>query len=74
MGQNMLAVVGADASNAFIETPAPTKTLYINVDSQFHTWWNSLGRTLIPEGHGFKVHKALQGRLESPRLWVESVN
>ena len=61
-------VVGADASNAFGEAPPPCAPLYMKLDSQFHTWWKSLGRKPIPDGYGVKVHKAMQGHPESPRL------
>ena len=67
-------VVGADASNAFAEAPAPCAPLYMKLDSQFHTWWKSLGRAPIPDGYGVKVHKALQGHPESPRLWAKLID
>ena len=54
-------VVGGDASNAFPEAPPPKASLNMKLDSQFHISWKSLGRESIPDGHGFKVHKALQG-------------
>ena len=49
-------VVGADASNAFAEAPPPAAPLYMRLDSQFHTWWKSLGRTPIPDGYGYCIH------------------
>ena len=67
-------VVGADVSNAFAEAPAPCAPLYMTLDSQFHTWWKSLGRQPIPEGYGVKIHKAMQGHPESPRLWARMIN
>ena len=54
-------VVGGDASNAFAEAPAPVAPLYMKLDSQFHTWWKSLGREPLPDVYGVNVHKALQG-------------
>ena len=67
-------VVAADASNAFGEAPPPCAPLYMKLDSQFHTWWKSLGRKPIPEGYGVKVNKAMQGHPESPRLWAKLIN
>ena len=46
----------------------------MKLDSQFHTWWKSLGRAPIPDGYGVKVHKALQGHPESPRLWAKLID
>ena len=67
-------VIGADASNAFAEAPAPQAPLYMTLDSQFHSWWKSLGRPPIPPGYGVKIKKAIQGHPESPRLWAILIN
>ena len=61
-------VIGADASNAFAEAPAPLAPLYMTLDHQFHSWWKSTGRPPIPQGNGVRVLKAIQGHPESPRL------
>ena len=60
--------LGADASNAFAEAPAPCTPLYMQLDAQFHTWWKSLGRSPIPDGYGVKINKVMQGHPKSPRL------
>ena len=67
-------VIGADASNAFAEAPAPLAPLYMSLDTQFHSWWRSKGRPAIPKGYGLRVHKAIQGHPESPRLWAILIN
>ena len=68
-------VIGADASNAFAEAPAPKAPLYMDLDHQFHSWWKSMGRPPpISHGHGVKVLKAIQGHPESPRLWAILMN
>ena len=67
-------VVGADASNAFTGAPPPTAPLYMILDSQFNTWWKSLGRNPILDDRGLKVHRALQGHAESPRLWAKLID
>ena len=67
-------VVGADASNAFAEAPAPKAPIYLRLDTQFHAWWKSKGRPPIPDGYGVKVLKAIQGHPESPRLWAVLIN
>ena len=71
---NML-VLGADASNAFAEAPAPTAPLYVIVDTQFREWWRQQGHINdIPAGSVLPVNHALQGHPESPRLWAEMID
>ena len=66
-------VIGADASNAFAEAPAPIAPLYMTLETQFHSWWRSKGRPPIPDGYGVRVLKAIQGHPESPRLWANLI-
>ena len=67
-------VIGADASNAFAEAPAPKAPLYMTLDTQYHNWWKSKGRPPIPHGYRVKVYKAIQGHPEAPRLWAKLIN
>ncbi len=67
--KNMI-VIGADASNAFAEAPAPKAPLFVTIDKPFREWWISKGRNPIPEGYVLRVKGALQGHPESPRLWA----
>ena len=69
-----LIVVGADASNAFAEAPAPKAPLYVTVDTPFKEWWAEQGRPPIPKGFVLPVQHALQGHPESPRLWAEFID
>ena len=62
-------VIGADASNAFAEAPAPKAPLYVYIDKPFREWWDSKGYLpLHPSQRVVRVKKALQGHPESPRL------
>ena len=68
-------VVGADASNAFAEAPAPKAPLYVYIDKQFREWWEHKGYTpLQPSQRVMRVKKALQGHPESPRLWAKLID
>ena len=67
-------VIGADASNAFAEAPAPLAPLYMSLDTQYHSWWKHKGRDPIPDGYGVRVYKAIQGHPEAPRLWATLIN
>ena len=67
--------VGADATNAFAEAPAPKAPLFVTIDRPFRTWWNEvLKRPPIKEGHVLPVRHALQGHPESPRLWSKKIH
>jgi hypothetical protein len=67
--ENLIAI-GVDVSNAFAEAPAPTAPLYLYIDDAFRDWWtNHLGNETIPSDcNVVRVHNAIQGHPESPRL------
>ena len=58
-----LRVYGADCSNSFAETPAPTEPLYMKIDKQFWEWWSEhKHRPPLSEDDLFvKVQHAIQG-------------
>ena len=65
-----LLVFGADVSNAFAEAQPPQQPFFIKPDRAFHERWvHHLKRDPIPDGHMIPVLSAMQGHLESPRLW-----
>ncbi|GFH58223.1 hypothetical protein CTEN210_14699 [Chaetoceros tenuissimus] len=69
-------VVGADASNAFAEAPAPVAPLYVKVDEQYRHWYSQKFPEAppIPANSVLRVKKALQGHPESPRLWAKLID
>ena len=69
-----LIVIGADASNAFAEAPAPKAPLFVEIDEQYREWWQQQGKQPIPRGHVLPVNHALQGHPESPRLWSKLID
>jgi len=73
--ENLIAI-GADVSNAFAEALAPKAPLYLYIDDAFRDWWTShLGNTPIPaECNVVRVHNAIQGHPESPRLWEKHID
>ena len=73
---NNFITIGADASNAFAEAPAPVAPLYVYVDEQFRQWYRARypNRKEIPPGFVLRVKKALQGHPESPRLWAQLID
>jgi len=68
--EGMIAI-GADVTNAFAEAPPPKAPLYLYIDEAFREWWSDhLGNPPIPpECNVVRVHNAIQGHPESPRLW-----
>jgi hypothetical protein len=71
-----LMAFGADCSNAFAEAPPPKAPLYMHIDEAYHDWWvNHLKKELIdPRKTVVRVHNAIQGHLESPRLWEKMID
>ena len=68
--------IGADASNAFAEAPAPVAPLYVSLDTQFHEWYKSKypDKPAIPPDFVLPVQGALQGHPESARLWAKLID
>ena len=68
--------IGADASNAFAEAPAPKAPLYVTIDKPFHDWYNHKypNKPPIPKDFVLPVHGALQGHPESARLWAKLID
>ncbi len=63
-------IFGANVTNAFAEAPLPKQPFFIQPDKAFHKWWvKHLKRDPIPQEHIIPVLFAMQGHLESPRLW-----
>ena len=71
-----LIAVGADVSNAFAEAPGPQAPLYMYIDDTFRQWWTKhLGNEPIPaDCNVVRVHNAIQGHPESPRLWEKHID
>ena len=68
--------IGADASNAFAEAPAPKAPLFVTIDQPFREWYRTKypDRPDIPYRHVLPVHGALQGHPESARLWAKLID
>lgn len=65
---------GADAGNAFAESPPPVAPFFIEVDDAYREWWTDhLGKLPIPEDYVLPVKHALQGHPESPWLWEKHI-
>jgi len=77
VAQRSLIAVGADVSNAFAEADGPKQPVYIMyIDDAYRDWWeNHLGQPPIPKDcNAVRVHKAIQGHPESPRLWEKHID
>jgi len=66
--RNFIAI-GADASNAFAEAPPPKAPLYVLVDKPYREWYKNKNGIDLPKGYVLRVHHAILGHPEAPRLW-----
>ena len=68
--------IGADASNAFAEAPAPTEPCYVRVDQPFLEWYAERfpDSPPLPKNTVLPVHGAIQGHPESARLWAKLID
>jgi hypothetical protein len=65
-----LLIYGADVSNAFAEAPPPKQGFYIYPDQAFKEWWvHHKKQPPLEDGMVIPILSAMQGHLESPRLW-----
>lgn len=68
--------IGADASNAFAEAPAPKAPLYVKIDKPYHEWYRQKypNKPPLPPNFVLPVQGALQGHPESARLWAKLID
>jgi deoxyuridine 5'-triphosphate nucleotidohydrolase len=68
--------IGADASNAFAEAPAPKAPLFVSIDQPYHEWYREKypDRPPLPKDYVLPVQGALQGHPESARLWAKLID
>ena len=60
---------GLVASNAFAEAPPPKAPLYVLVDRPYREWYKAKTGKYVPKGYVLRLHHAIQGHPEAPRLW-----
>ena len=68
--------IGADASNAFAEAPAPKAPLFVSIDQPYRDWYKSRfpNEPELPPDAVLPVHGALQGHPEAARLWAKLID
>jgi hypothetical protein len=68
--------IGADASNAFTEAPAPKAPLFVSIDQPYHEWYKEKypDQPPLPPDFVLPVQGALQGHPESARLWAKLID
>ncbi len=67
-------VVGADAVNAYAQSPPPKEPTYVRVDAQYKEWYKArFGIELDCKTHVLPVQHALQGHPESGTLWANKI-
>ena len=73
---NNFITIGADASNAFAEAPAPKAPLYVTIDTPYREWYQQTypNEPPLPNDYVLPVNGALQGHPESARLWSKLID
>jgi hypothetical protein len=65
-----LLIFGANVSNVFAEAPPPKQGFFIRPDRAFMEWWTQHRKNPpLNPNNIIPVLSAMQGHLESPRLW-----
>ena len=65
-----LVVTTADTSNAFQQSPPPTRQCYLEIDDAYRSWYQKrFGKDIDPRRFVIPLHKALQGHPEAGALW-----
>ena len=67
-------VYGSDAVNAFAEAPPPKSPLYLKTDAAYRNWYKNKYNIDLPTSSYVRVHQAIQGHPESPRLWQQHID
>eukprot|EP00957_Ditylum_brightwellii_P095225 7252884-Ditylum_brightwellii.AAC.1 len=62
-------LIGADATNAYAQSPSPTDLSSVCIDDQYADWYFNKYCTHLDQKKVFPVLHALQGHPESGALW-----
>jgi Reverse transcriptase (RNA-dependent DNA polymerase) len=69
-----LIVYGADAANAFANSPPPNVPTYVAIDDAYHDWYLARKGIALDRQLVLPVQHALQGHPESGSLWEQMIN
>ena len=66
--------IGADAVNAYAQSPPPDQPTYVRVDQQYADWYKArYGIQLDPKTDVLPAQHALQGHPEAGALWARKI-
>jgi Reverse transcriptase (RNA-dependent DNA polymerase) len=69
-----LIVYGADAANAFANSPPPQVPTFVAIDDAYHDWYLARKGVALDRQLVLPVQHALQGHPESGSLWEQMIN
>jgi Reverse transcriptase (RNA-dependent DNA polymerase) len=69
-----LIVYGADAANAFANSPPPKVPTFVAIDDAYHDWYLARKGVALDRQLVLPVLHALQGHPESGSLWEQMIN
>eukprot|EP00957_Ditylum_brightwellii_P117918 8994529-Ditylum_brightwellii.AAC.1 len=62
-------IIGADATNAYTQSPPPTDPTFMCIDGQYADWYFNKYGTHLDRKMALPVLHTLQGHPESSALW-----
>jgi hypothetical protein len=69
-----LTITIADTTNAFQQSPPPSKKCYLLIDDAYRSWHQKrYGTDVNPQTHVIPLNKALQGHPEAGALWERMI-
>jgi hypothetical protein len=72
---NNFVITVADTTNAYQQSPPPSKQCYLTIDDAYRSWHKKrFGQDVDPRTHVIPVLKALQGHPEAGVLWERMIN
>jgi transposase InsO family protein len=69
-----MSLYGADATNAFANSPPPSVPTYVMIDDAYWDWYKERFDKELDRHHVLPVQHALQGHPESGSLWEQLIN
>jgi Reverse transcriptase (RNA-dependent DNA polymerase) len=71
---NDMVIYGADATNAFANSPPPSVPTYVNIDDAYWDWYLDRHKVKLDRSKVLPVMHALQGHPESGYLWEQLID
>lgn len=71
---NNYIIVGLDATNAFANSPPPSQSTYMEIDTQYKQWYEKKYGVRLADDMVLPILRALQGEPEAGNSWQTTIN